>query len=126
MNLNEYPAAIASIQRQLLKADEEIRQLTESVSWAESAIDRQIAFNETLKNDAQRKARKAELLQTDEVYIEAAIALKHAQNRRAELLIELERLRNCFSILKLEIKAAIAQRLLEASEFDVLDPSEVA
>lgn len=116
MNLHEYPEAIASIQRELLKADEEIRQLTESVGWAETAIDRQVAFNETLRNDAQRKARKAELLQCDSDYIEAAIALKHAQDRRAELLIELERLRNWFSLLKLEIKAAIAQRQLEASE----------
>ena len=116
MNLHEYPGAIASIQRQLLKADEEIRQLTESVGWAESAIDREIAFDNTLRNDAQRKARKSELMQTNEIYIEAAIALKHAQNRKAELSIELEQMRNCFSILKLEIKAAIAQRLLEASE----------
>lgn len=116
MHLHEYPEAIANVQRQLLKADEKIRQFNESVGWAETAIDRQIAFDQSLKNDAQRKARKAELLQTDEVYIEAAIALKHAQDRRAELLIELERLRNWFSILKLEIKAAIAQRELEASE----------
>uniref|UniRef100_B8HKQ5 Uncharacterized protein n=1 Tax=Cyanothece sp. (strain PCC 7425 / ATCC 29141) TaxID=395961 RepID=B8HKQ5_CYAP4 len=114
--LTQYPEAIAGLQRRLLRTDQQIRQLSESVAIFSAAIDRQIAFDPTLKNDAQRRARRTELLESDGDYIAASIALKEAQDRREDLLIELQLLRNQFSVLKLGMREAIA--LKEMASFD--------
>lgn len=114
--LTQYPEAIAGLQRRLLRTDQQIRQLSESVAIFSAAIDRQIAFDPTLKNDAQRRARRTELLESDGDYITASISLKEAQDRREDLLIELQLLRNQFSVLKLGMREAIA--LKEMASFD--------
>lgn len=114
--LKEFPQAIAQVQRQLLKTDQQLRQLSESVAILTAAIERQIAFDPTLKNDAQRKARRTELMESDRDYIAAANALKSVQDRRETLLIELQFLRNQFSVLKLDVRAAIATK--ELAVFD--------
>lgn len=112
--LQAYPEAIAQLQRKLLKVDQRIRQLSESVTILMAAIERQIAFDAALKNDSQRKARRVELMESDSDYISATIALKAAQDRRESLLIELQLLRNQFSVLKLDLREAIANKELAA------------
>ncbi len=112
--LDQFPQEIARLQRQLLKTDQQIRQLTESVAILAAAIERQIAFDPTLKNDAQRKARRSELMESDGDYIATTNALKAAQDRREMLLIELQLLRNQFSVLKLNLREAIASKELAA------------
>lgn len=114
LQLSQYPDAIADLQRQLLKADRQVRQLSESVMILTAAIDRQIAFDTSLKNDAQRKAKRIELMGSDSDYITASIALRAAQDRRESVLIELQLLRNQFSILKLDRQEAIAAKQLAA------------
>jgi chromosome segregation ATPase len=114
IKLNQYPEAIADLQRKLLKTDQRIRQLAESVAILTAAIERQIAFDVSLKNDSQRKARRVELMESDGDYISASIALKAAQDRRESLLIELQLLRNQFSVLKLDMREAIAVKELAA------------
>lgn len=114
LQLGQYPDAIANLQRQLLKADRQVRQLSESVMILTAAIDCQIAFDTSLKNDAQRKARRLELIGTDSDYITASVALRAAQDQRESLLIELQLLRNQFSILKLDRQDAIAAKQLTA------------
>lgn len=113
MKLTDYPDAIADLQRQLLRTEQHLRQLSESVTFCTAAIDRQIAFDSELRNDSQRKARRAELLESDPDYITATNALKAAQDQKAELEIELGLLRNQFSLLKLEKREAIAVRELQ-------------
>jgi hypothetical protein len=114
LQLNQYPDEIADLQRQILRADRQIRQLSESATILITAIDRQIAFDTSLKNDAQRKAKRIELMESDSDYITASIALRAAQDRRESLLIELQLLRNQFSILKLDRQEAIATKQLAA------------
>lgn len=114
--LNQYPEEIANLQRQVLQADQQIRQLSESITIFTAAIDRQIAFDASLKNDAQRKARRAALMESDDNYSTTATALKTAQDHREELLIKLQFLRNRFSVLKLHMREAIVRQELAAIE----------
>lgn len=109
----DYPDAIARLQRQILDLDQHLIGLTESVKIFEAEIDKAIAFDATLKNEAQRKARRIELQQTDGNYYAASRLLKETKEKRETLAIELELLRNQFSILKLEKREAIAR--LEAT-----------
>lgn len=109
MKLAEYPQAIASLQFQILDFDQHIITLTESVKVFEAEIDKEIAFDSNLKNDAQRKARRIELQQTDGDYYSASRQLLEAKSKRDLLQIQLELLRNQFSLLKLEKREAIAR-----------------
>jgi hypothetical protein len=115
MKLHDYPIAIAKLQRQTLKLDQRLCTLRESVAFCLSAIDRQIAFDQSLKNDAQRKAKRVELMESDSDYIQALLELRQAEDRKAELDIDLQLLRNQFSLLKLERREAIAAMELQAS-----------
>jgi hypothetical protein len=112
--LQQFPEAIADLQRRILRADQQIRQLSESVAIFSAAIDREIAFDPDLKNDAQRRARRSELMESDGDYIEAANALKSAQDQREMLLIELQLLHNQFAVLKLGMREAIALKEMSA------------
>jgi len=114
--LNQYPEEIANLQHQVLQADQQIRQLSESVAIFTAAIDRQIAFDASLKNDAQRKALRAALMESDPNYSMASTALKTAQDQREELLIKLQFLRNRFSVLKLHMRESIVRQELAAIE----------
>lgn len=116
LQLNQYPDVMANLQYKVLKTDQQIRQLSESVTASTAHIDRQIAFDTSLKNEAQRKARRRELMESNNHYIAASIALRAAHDRHESLLIELQLLRNQFSILKLDRQEAIATKQLAAVE----------
>lgn len=115
MFFRDYPDAIAHLQRQILDLDQHLIGLVESVKIFEAEIDKEIAFDATLKNEAQRKARRIELQQTDGDYYAASRLLKETKEKREMLAIELELLRNQFSILKLEKREAIARLEAEAA-----------
>ena len=115
MNLNEYPTAIAHLQGQILEFDQSLIGLTESVKIFEAEIDKAIAFDLNLKNDSQRKARRIELQQTDGDFYQASLLLKQTKEKRELLAIELELLRNNFSVLKLDKRFAIAQMELQSA-----------
>jgi hypothetical protein len=112
MKLVDYPAAIAQQQRSLLREEQHVRRLQEVLNRITAEVDTQIAFDPDLRNDAQRKARRIELMKSSE-YQKAVINLQMAQDRRAELEIDLNLLRNQFSVMKLEIRDAIASRELQ-------------
>lgn len=115
MKLSAYPAVIASLQHQILELDQQIITLSESVALFTSLIDKAIAFDTTLKNEAQRKAVKLERQQNDPDYYQAATALKEAKQKREQLAIELGLLRNQFSIAKLEMRSTIAHLEAQAA-----------
>ena len=75
MTLNDYPQAIADIQKQLLQIQQRLRTAKEAVAFSLSHIDRAIAFDTELKNDTQRKAKRKALMETDSDYIEASQAI---------------------------------------------------
>ncbi|NJP12690.1 MAG: hypothetical protein HC866_27175 [Leptolyngbyaceae cyanobacterium RU_5_1] len=109
MQLNEYPRAIADLQQELLHIDQKLRLQRETVAFCLNAIDRAIAFDQILKNDNQRKAKRTELMESDQDYITANNELKRLEDLKGELEIDLQLLRNTFSLLKLERREAIAQ-----------------
>jgi hypothetical protein len=109
MKLAEYPEAIARLQYQILDLDQRVISLAESVKVFEAEIDKQIAFDSTLKNDSQRKARRIELQQTDGDYYTASRQLLETKSKRDLLQIQLSLVQNQFSVLKLEKREAIAQ-----------------
>jgi len=115
MNIADYPQLIADAQRSILKLDQQLRMHRESVAFSLNAIERAIAHDPTLKNDSQRKAKKTELMETDDSYIQASYGLKKCEDLRTQMDIDLQLLRSQFSILKLEKREAIATMELHAS-----------
>ncbi|MBE9178627.1 hypothetical protein IQ268_08650 [Oculatella sp. LEGE 06141] len=107
MNLSNYPEAIAQSQFQLLLAERTVRRLQEQLTRLTAKIDSAIAFDADLKNDAQRKAKRTELLESPE-YLEVAEVYQAAKDKHAEMEIELQLLLNRFSVAKLEQRHAIA------------------
>ena len=112
MKLIDYAAALAEQQRKLLQADQRIRRFQDVVNHLTAEIDTTIAFDTTLKNDAQRKAKRLEMMSAAE-YRTAVANLQIAQDQRAEIEIDLNLLRNQFSVLKLEKREAIINRELQ-------------
>jgi len=109
MKLQEYPQAIAHLQKELLTVQQRLRTAKETAAFCLSNIDRAIAFDKELKNDNQRKAKRAELLEKDGDYIESQQQLRKLEDLQAEMDIELDLLRSQFSVLKLEQREAIAR-----------------
>lgn len=115
MNLKDYPNAIAQLQRRILDLDQTLIGLTETVSILGVELEKQVLSDPSLTNDSKRKARRLELQQSDLDYCKAANQLKTAQVERDRLDIDLQLLRNQFSVLKLEERRAIATLELQAS-----------
>jgi hypothetical protein len=112
MKLIDYPAEIAEKQRQLLRAEQHLRRLQDILNRLTAEIDTAIAFDSDLKNDAQRKAKRLELMRSAE-FRKAIANLLIAEDERAEMEIDLALLRNQFSVLKLQLREAIAARELQ-------------
>ena len=112
MELNSFPKAIANLQTQIMYLDREIQQHKESIAFHLSSIDKTIAFNKELKNEAQRKAKRAQLIETDPDYTSALYKMRQTTEKREELAIELELHRNLFSVAKIEARAAVFEREL--------------
>lgn len=106
--LSEYPSAIASVQRTLLNLDQEISQHSEVVYNLETRINRRVAFDASLKNEAQRKQRTNELMQFDPDLIQVNCRLNALKFHRNQVAIDLELLCNSFSVAKLEVRASIS------------------
>lgn len=105
--LSDFPACISQAQLELLSQERHVRLLQEAIAQRQADIENAVAFDASLTNDAKRKARKAELMATDE-YQQWQQDLQIAQDKRTELQIGLELLRNQFTVLKLERREAIA------------------
>jgi hypothetical protein len=108
MKLHRYPQAIADAERQLLKANQALRASQAELDQLTAALESQIAHDETLKNDAQRKAKRAELM-ADGLYQECLKELHYTQDNRTACEIELSLLRNQWAVAKLETRERIAQ-----------------
>ena len=118
MRLSEYPAAIAQAAQAVNSSDYRIAQLRQDLARLEGKADLIVAFEESLKNENQRKARRFEILQIDQDYQQRQNELLQLTTEKSNQLAALERLRNQFSVAKLEVRWAIAEKLigLEARE----------
>jgi hypothetical protein len=114
MYLKQYPNAIALKQTELLELRQAIAQIQENIALHENQIDYSIAFDTDLKNEAQRKVKRSELMREDVPLLDLRGQLAKLIYQRERLEIDLNCLINKFAIAKLERRAAIAQMEMEA------------
>ena len=112
MKLSEYPIAIFNSQSALINADSAVQKARDIVAACDAEIEQAIAFDPELKNEQQRKAKRHELISED-IYQAALMDQRRAEQERDRLRIELEFLKNQFSVAKLELRLRTAE--LEAA-----------
>jgi len=106
--LSKLPQSIAEQSYKLLSLDSQIKDARELVAKFESAIDAKIAFGE-FKNAEQRKAAKAAMSAESLELQEALHNLRWLDEDRERQSVELNLLRDRFSIAKLEAREKIAK-----------------
>lgn len=108
MNLSTFPHAIATGSYELLSLATKIRSVRAAILDIESEIDNVIAFSE-FKNEAQRKAAKAQMLKENESYSELATRLQELTDAYSHAEIGTNLIKNNFAIAKLEARERIAK-----------------
>lgn len=118
LGLNQYPAAIVQAAQAVNELEHQIAEVRMHLARLEGNADMVVAFEASLKNDNQRRARRFEVLQVNPEYERANDKLLRLATDKANALARLEHLRNEFSVAKLEARLTIAQKLtgLEARE----------
>jgi hypothetical protein len=114
VQLNQFPKAIAEAQTALLMQQQEVRRLKDALVTYDREIEGVVAFDNDLKNETQRKFKKAEL-QADESYQGLLLQVRQAEFLQTKFEIDLERLRSQFSVAKLEKREAIARMELQTA-----------
>ncbi|MFH7030243.1 MAG: hypothetical protein ACHBN1_34020 [Heteroscytonema crispum UTEX LB 1556] len=121
MQLSHYPTAlgfalaegIAQAAQRFNEIDSQLMAVQYQINRFEGNADRVSAFESDLKNDAQRKARRFEVLLVNQEYQKAMDTLIRLSAEKANAIAHLEYLRNQFSVAKLEARLAIAQQLTD-------------
>ncbi len=106
-NLNQFPLKIAKAETKILNLDRQVTIYKEQLSFMDGEIETAIASNKDLKNEQQRKTKRLELKQEPD-YLQAKASLTEATEKRDKAQIELNLLRNQFSVAKLEARQEIA------------------
>ena len=109
MEISDYPNAIATLERQILNLSQTIRNLQSEITDAIAEADHVIAFDTSLKNEAQRKSKKAEMLAVDSQYYSNLCQVQALIDERSLLEIDLTCHRNHFSVLKLATREFIVR-----------------
>lgn len=119
LKLSDYPYAISQAAQTITEIDYELSAIRQLISTFEGNADIIVAADIKLKTEAQRRARRFELLQFNQEYQKALDLLTQLNIEKANAIAKLEYLRNQFTVAKLEARFAIAQLLagLEAREF---------
>ncbi len=109
---------IAQAAQRANEIDSQLMAVQHQINRFEGNADRVAAFEIDLKNDAQRKARRFEVLLVNQEYQKAIDTQIRLTIDKANAIGHLEYLRNQFSVAKLEARLAIAQQLsdLESRE----------
>ncbi|AFY34950.1 hypothetical protein Cal7507_4584 [Calothrix sp. PCC 7507] len=113
MQLSHYPAVIVQAAQRVNEIDSQLMAVQQQINRFEGNADRIAAFEIDLKNDAQRKARRFEVLLVNQEYQKAMDTLMRLTSDKANAIAHLEYLRNQFSVAKLEARLAIAQQLTD-------------
>lgn len=118
MNLAEYPQAIRDAALVINDLEFQINRLRLLNEQTEALVEASVAFDLDLKNDNQRKAKKAELLMENGGYQDNLDALIDLTKCKSDVVAKLELLRSEFSCAKLNLRLLIADRLagLESRE----------
>ncbi|WGV26100.1 hypothetical protein [Halotia branconii] len=113
MQLSHFPAAITQAAQRMNEIDSQLMAVQQQINRFEGNADRAAAFDIDLKNDAQRKARRFEVLLVNHEYQQAIDMQMRLTVEKANAFAHLEYLRNQFSVAKLEARLAIAQQLTD-------------
>ncbi|MCC5636577.1 hypothetical protein LC593_12020 [Nostoc sp. CHAB 5844] len=113
MQMSHYPSAIAQAAQRVNELDSQLMAVQQQINRFEGNADRAAAFEVDLKNDAQRKARRFEVLLLNHEYQKAVDTQIQLTVEKANAIAHLEYLRNQFSVAKLEARLAIAQQLTD-------------
>jgi hypothetical protein len=118
LKLSHYPVAIAQAAQKVIELDYQLANIRERMTTFEGEADIKVAADRELKNDAQRKAQRFELLQVNQEYQKAQDFFMQLNAEKSNAIARLEYLRNQFSVAKLEARLIIAQQLsgLESRE----------
>lgn len=118
LKLSHYPVAIAQAAQKVIELDYQLANVKEQMTIFEGQADLTVAGDQTLKNDAQRKAYRFELLQSNQEYQKAQEQFSRLTADKSNSVAHLEYIRNQFSVAKLEARLIIAQQIsgLEARE----------
>ena len=119
--LSNYPTAIAQAAQRVNEIDSQLMAVQQQIDRFEGNADRAAAFDPDLKNDAQRKARRFEVLLVNPEYQKAIDTQIRLSGEKANAIAEggalpiaqLEYLRNQFSVAKLSARLAIAHQLTD-------------
>lgn len=105
----DLPLAIAQQERKIARMREQLRTLREAIAREECRIEKDIAFNPELKNDAQRRAKRSEMIAESETWADLSTSANHEEGKLRDAEIDLELMRNQFAVWKLSKREAIAQ-----------------
>lgn len=112
MKLSQYPALIDQAAQAVNDLDHKIAELRQDLAVLEGKAEVIVAFESSLKNDNQRKARRFEILQDDQEYLLLQHKLVRLLADKSNAIAHVEYLRNQFSVAKLEARWAIAEKLV--------------
>jgi hypothetical protein len=113
MQLSHYPSVIFQAAQRVNEIDSQLMAVQQQVHRFEGNADRIAAFEMDLKNDAQRKSRRFEVLLVDRDYQKAVDTQIQLITEKANAIAHLEYLRNQFSVAKLEARLNIASQLTD-------------
>jgi hypothetical protein len=106
--IRKYPELIARAEKKLLLCERQLEMEAERLNFLNAEIEKVILGEAAgLKNEQQRKARRLEL-QGEPDYLGARRELAEAREARDQQTIEVNRLRNEFSVVKLVLRREIA------------------
>jgi hypothetical protein len=111
LSFNQYPAAISHSAQKVNLIEQQLSEVRLHISGLEGNADLSAAFDADLKNDYQRKARRFELLQSNREYERGMRVLTQLNTDKANAIAHLEYLRNEFSMMKLQIRQEMVQKL---------------
>lgn len=109
MQLSQYPATIATAANAVIEIEQRIAEHRDALNAIELEIELVVQFDVDLKNEAQRKARKAEVLADHDEHAIKVRQIARASHDRAIAVIVLEQRRNEFSVAKIEARSRIAE-----------------
>ena len=109
MNLSTFPHAIATAQQKLLNLGKDITIARNALLLEENSIDQAIAFSSDFKNDSQRKTARQQMLQESALYQSLTQSLGDLTDKYNRADINLQLVKNNFTVAKLEMRERIAK-----------------
>jgi DNA polymerase IIIc chi subunit len=111
MKLSDYPPQIAQAARLVNELDSKLLQVRHQMHEEEGQAEAAVAFENDLKNENQRKARRFLLLQTNQKHQDLQQQFMQLTMAKANAMTELERLRNGFTAAKLQARQQMVYQL---------------